>query len=125
MSVRSQCRETAFSLIELVVVVAIMSVIMLGMGSAMLIASYAVPAADDPVSGAIVGARATDAIAAELQYAVSVRDSNATMIKFAVADRSGNDVPETIRYQWSGTPGDPLNRQYNGGTALPVLANVN
>ena len=28
--------------------------------------------------------------------------------------------PETIRYAWSGTPGDPLTRQYNGGTVLNV-----
>lgn len=114
-----------FTLIELAVTIAITSVIMLGIASAMLIAGHAVPEADNPVAAGIAAGNVLEQMATELQYAVSVIDSNATMIEFAVADRDGNDVPETIRYEWSGTPGDPLTRQYNGGTASEVLADVN
>ena len=114
----------AFSLIELVVTIAVMSVIMLGVGSAMLIASHAVPTADSPTGAMLVAGRVAAQIATELQYAVSVIDSNATAIEFTVADRDGNDMPETIRYEWSGTPGDPLIRKYNSTAALALLADV-
>ena len=117
-------RPRGFTLIELVVTIAVMAVIMLGIGSAMLIVSHAVPTADNRAGAAVVAAQVADQIAAELQYAVSVADSNATMIEFTVADRDGNDVPETIRYEWSGTPGDPLTRQFNGGPHVEIASNV-
>ncbi|MBN2129397.1 MAG: hypothetical protein JW741_07865, partial [Sedimentisphaerales bacterium] len=41
-----------------------------------------------------------------------------------VADRNNDDVPETIRYEWSGAPGDPLTRQYNGGAVVEIVGNV-
>jgi prepilin-type N-terminal cleavage/methylation domain-containing protein len=113
-----------FTLVEMVVTVAILSVIMLGMGSAMIIATRALPEADNPAAAAIAAASAAERLAAELQYAVSINDSNATAIEFTVADRNHDDVPETIRYEWSGTPGDPLTRQYNGGTPYEALADV-
>jgi hypothetical protein len=46
------------------------------------------------------------------------------MIEFSVADRDGDEVPETIRYAWSGTGGTPLTRQYNGGTVVSILTDV-
>ena len=117
-------RLRGLTLIELVVTIAVVAVIMLGVGSAMLIVSHAVPTADNPAGAAIVASQVADSIATELRYAVSIVDSNATMIEFIVADRDANDVPETIRYEWAGTPGDPLIRRYNGGAAVVVLTDV-
>jgi prepilin-type N-terminal cleavage/methylation domain-containing protein len=116
--------QRGFTLIEMVVTVAILSVIMLGMGSAMIIATRALPEAENPAAAAIAAGSAAERLATELQYAVSINDSNATAIEFTVADRDDDDVAETIRYEWSGTPGDPLTRQYNGATAYEVLADV-
>ena len=53
-----------------------------------------------------------------------ITDSNATCIEFTVADRNADDVPETIRYQWSGTAGDSLIRRYNAGTLAEILTDV-
>lgn len=117
-------RRCGFTLIEMVVTVAILSVIMLGVGSAMIIATRALPEADNPAAAAIAGAAVVEQIATELQYAVSISDSNATAIEFTVADRNNDDVPETIRYQWSGASGDPLTRQYNAGAVVALLQNV-
>jgi hypothetical protein len=47
------------------------------------------------------------------------------MIEFTVADRNGDEVDETIHYEWSNTPGDPLTRQYNGGAVVNLLEDVN
>ncbi|UCD48763.1 MAG: prepilin-type N-terminal cleavage/methylation domain-containing protein [Phycisphaerales bacterium] len=121
---RVSVRRDGFTLIEMVMTVAIMAVIMLGLGSAMIIAGHAVPGADNPAVAGIAAAEAAEQIATELQYAVSVVDSNATVIEFTLADRDGDDVAETIRYAWSGNPGDPLTRQYNAGPVQTLLTDV-
>jgi hypothetical protein len=43
-----------------------------------------------------------------------------------VADRSSppDGRSETIRYNWSGTPGAPLTRQYNGGAVIDMIDSV-
>jgi len=46
------------------------------------------------------------------------------MVDFTVADRDGDDVVETLRWEWSGTAGDPLTRQYNGADPVALLEGV-
>jgi len=113
-----------FTLLETVVAVAVTSVLMLGIGSAMLIAARAMPDAQGPARAPVAGAEALEPLVAELQYAVSILHRSGRIIEFTVADRSGDGTPEVIRYEWSGAAGEALTRQYNGGTALPVLSDV-
>ncbi len=117
-------RSRGLTLVEMVVAVAVTSVIMLGLASAMLIAGRAVPDAGSPAGACAAAAAVVEQVVTEVQYAVSVNQRSATMIEFAVADRNADDVPETIRYEWSGTLGAPLTRQYNGGTVLSVLTDI-
>ena len=119
-------RQKGLTLVELVESVAITTVIMLAIGSSMLIATRALPDADVPANAAITASEAAEQIATELQYAVSINPDKigATMIEFTVADRNGNDIPERIRYQWSGTPGASLTRQYNDGSVVNILDKV-
>ena len=117
-------RCTALTLVELVVSMTVTSTIILAIGSAMLIAARAVPDARSPTGATVAAAGAVEQMITELQYAVSVDQRSANMIEFAVADRDSNDTPEVIRYEWSGTPGDPLTRRYNAGTFASVLADV-
>jgi hypothetical protein len=72
----------------------------------------------------MASARAADLLAADLFHATSITAATATELAFAVADRTGDGAPETIRYAWSGTPGDPLVRQVNGGTAATVANDI-
>jgi prepilin-type N-terminal cleavage/methylation domain-containing protein len=113
-----------FTLVELVVAVAVMAVIMVGMGSAMLIAGRALPQAQSATSSTITAAEAAEQMTAELQYATAINQRSATMIEFTVSDRNGDEVPETIRYEWSGTAGAPLTRRYNAGATAEALSNV-
>ena len=119
-----QSKGSGFTLVELVVSLGIASVLMFGVGAAMLIAARAMPDAASPTRAIVDAAGALEQVLTELQYAVSIPNKSATMIEFTVADRDGNDIPETIRYEWSGAAGDPLTRRYNGGAAVPVLADV-
>ena len=103
---------------------AVMGIIMAGIGSAMMLAGRALPTAKSAIATTLAAADAAEQIATDLQYAVSVSQRTAKMIEFTVHDRSGDDIPETIRYSWSGSAGAPLTRQYNGGTVENVLTDV-
>jgi hypothetical protein len=103
---------------------AVMGMIMVGIGSAMIIAGRAIPTARNVTATTVAAVEAADQIVADLQYSISVNQRAAAMIEFTVHDRNGDDIPETIRYSWSGSAGAPLIRQYNGGTAESVLTDV-
>lgn len=119
-----QVLNHGFTLLETVLTVAVMGIIMVGIGSSLMIAARAMPTAKSATATMIAAAEAVEQIVTDLQYAVSVSQRTATMIEFTVHDRNGDDIPETIRYSWSGTAEAPLTRQYNGGTAENVLTDV-
>jgi hypothetical protein len=73
-----------------------------------------VPSPTSPTTGLRQAHDAENLIAAELRYAMSVAELTSNAIMFTVADRDNNGSPETIRYYWTGTPGAPLRRVYNG-----------
>jgi hypothetical protein len=103
---------------------AVMGILMAGIGSAMMLAGRALPTAKSVTATTVAAAEALEQVVADLQYAVSVSQRTARMIEFTVHDRNGDDIPETIRYSWSGSAGAPLIRQYNGGAAESVLTDV-
>ena len=104
--------------------VSIMSVLMFGVASAILIASHAMPKTDDQNQLIRDGASAADELSEEVRTALWFIEHAATAMTFTVPDRDNNGLPERIRYAWSGTPGDPLTRQYNGGTVVRVATDV-
>lgn len=114
----------AYSLIELVVSIAISTMLLVGIGSALLIATKA----NDPSLAANQPLRDGNATAFkmlnELRVAQSFSERTPASVQFTIADRTGDATPETIRYAWSGTVGDPLTRQFNGGAAVTLLENV-
>jgi len=116
--------DAGVTLIELLVSIAITTVLMLAIGTCLLIATQAMPNANGPANQIIVTSEVAKQLATELQHAVSINSRSATMIEFTVADRDADEVPEVIRYEWSGTPGDPLTRRYNGGSVIEVLDSV-
>ncbi len=126
MNTRSaQPRRSAVTLVELVLSMTVMTVLIGGLGSAMVLAGRAVPDGQSPTSALLEGYRVAEEIAGELYVARTFTERTATAIEFTVADRGDEpDGDEVIRFEWSGTPGDPLIRQYNGGTAAELLPKV-
>ncbi|MDY7107001.1 MAG: type II secretion system protein [Planctomycetota bacterium] len=116
--------RTAFTLIEMIASLVIMSILLVAMGGALVISSQAVPDEDNRTTRIIEASEVVDQIASELTYAITVSEMTETAVTFTVADRDSDSVPETIRYAWSGTAGDPLTREYNGGAAVNVLEDV-
>jgi len=121
---RSAKRGRAFTLVELVVGMITLSILMLAVSAAIVLASRAMPGAENPSSAALQAAAATDRIAAELETAVYIVEHSQNTMAFTVADRNGDGLPERIRYAWSQAPGDPLTRQYNGGSVTALVDNV-
>jgi len=118
---RILARQKGLTIVELLVSIAITSVIMLAVGSSMMITTAAMPDVDGPANALITTSEIAEQLANELQYAISINNRSTSMVEFTVADRDGFATPETIRYEWSGTPGDPLTRQYNSGSVVEVL----
>ncbi|MFH0980185.1 MAG: type II secretion system protein, partial [Planctomycetota bacterium] len=122
----NRLRQTpGFTLVELVVSMAIMTILGLAMASAVLIASHALPKEDDPSERTAAAVEASEALAGDLVTAITITQAGPNVIEFIVPDRGhGAAGPETIRYAWSGTPGDPLTWQYNGGAAITIAEPV-
>jgi type II secretory pathway pseudopilin PulG len=116
--------ERGFTLTELVLSMGLMTILLGGISSTILLASHALPSEQNASAAVNRGYQAADQIAGELYCARSFTEKASTAVEFTVADRSGDATPETIRYAWSGTAGDPLTRQYNGGTVVDWLADV-
>jgi len=119
-------RGRAFTLVEVVVSLVILSILMLACVGVLVLAqrSLDLNRPDGPVAQPVEAREAADLLTSDLRMATSVLQQTATSTLFTVPDRTGDGVPETLLYAWSGTPGDPLTRSYNGGTAAAILKNV-
>lgn len=115
--------KRGFTLIELVVATALASILIAGLTSTLFIAVEA-SSGDTPAPNTLEGLALLTDMTAELQYAVTITEQTAMAITVTVPDRNADTFNETIRYAWSGTPGDPLTRQYNGGTVANVADDV-
>lgn len=124
MSRRHTHTRLGFTLSELTVSAAIMGLVVMGIASSIMVATQALPDEDNPSQISFDNAAVADQIVEELRYAIAITERSSNVIAFVVHDRNGDGVPERIRYAWSGTAGDPLTREYNGGSAVEVAKNV-
>jgi hypothetical protein len=114
--------RSGFSLIELSVGLVASSFLLLGLGSSIFLATQANRVDIGPFRSSSQGASAIDEVSRELSYATAVHSiTPARNIQVEVPDRTGDAVADVVRYQWSGTAGDPLQRVFNGGTATNVI----
>lgn len=117
-------RSRAFTLAETLIAVAVTSIIMVAVGSAVVIASRTMPDQDSPAALAIDAGSALEQLGLELQYAIHLPVYESRRITFTLADRNDDGSPERVSWAWSGIAGDPLTRQYNDGLAVPMLKDV-
>ena len=117
-------KRVGFTLLEMAVAMLAASMLLVGLSSAL----YLTMQATEPDLGGhqskLDADQALADLTSELRFAKSFTTRDATAVEFLVADRDSDTNDETIRWEWSGTAGDPLTRQYNGGTIANVLENV-
>ena len=118
-------RAGGHTLIELVTALAIVGILVLGMASAVLMASRAVDPRN-PQLAKHAAAEAAERLARELQFATAFNQRSGNAVTFVIPDRrsDGDTAPESVRYAWSGTAGDPLTREYNGSAPAAVIDDV-
>ncbi len=121
---RSNAKRTAFTLIEMVVSLSIISIIFLAMGSVMLMSAKAIPTSDDTALKTFNSIDIVQQLTDELQTATSIAATTNKSIAFTVPDRDNDGDDEMLAYFWSGNAGDPLIRIYNGGASVNVLPQV-
>ena len=110
-----------FSLVELVTSLAIISILLVAMGSAMVIATRGMPDPTSPFARKMDAAQVVGQLADEVTYATAVLTMSPTELEFVV-DRNG--TPIEILYVWDGAPGDPLIRVYNDGPEVEIIEHV-
>ena len=121
----SRDRRGGMTLVELVVSLALVSILVVACGSMLTVAAKAMANDKSNVGTDATAARAAaDQVADDLKVATAVTEQTARAITMTVPDRDGDGQPETVRYAWGGVAGDPLTRAYNGRPAGTVAANV-
>jgi hypothetical protein len=120
---RASIGRRAFTLVELVLGMAITTVLLAAMGSLVLIASKAVPDRTGPADQGLSAASALERMQQDLAAALTVVQATSTAIEVTVPDRNGDLVPEDIRYEWGGAGADLL-RTVNGGTKVALATSV-
>lgn len=118
---RNPQRRSGHTLVELVVALAVASLILLATGSAVVLATKALPGPDEAITAAYDSYDGALTFVTEVRYAKSFVEVKETTITFTVADRDGDDVDEVVQYAWGGNRGDPVLRQENGGAAEPII----
>ena len=116
-------RRRGLTLAELTVSLGVIATLMVATGSIMAITGRAVAMSATHAAEARTDDVAST-IASDYRLAVNVIENTPTSITFTVADRDGDGVVETIRYAWSGTPGDPLTKQVNAAPPVVVARDV-
>jgi len=114
-------KAQAFTLLEVMLTTVIMAIIMLAMTSVMTLSTRCLTSKGEDVSKA---SDVIDEITTDLNLAENFSERTATAVTFTVPDRDNNGQSETIRYYWSGTPGDSIMRAYNGGSEVAVADDV-
>lgn len=114
-----------FTLVELVVSLFAAVILTAALAGTVTIALQASDPANTPDASAHKTIQTIDEMATELQYAVAVTEQTSTAITVVVPDRNDLDtMPETVRYAWSGVPGDPLTRRFNGNPVAVFAEDV-
>jgi prepilin-type N-terminal cleavage/methylation domain-containing protein len=123
-AIRSSPRvRPGFTLIELLLSLGITALVMTALGSAVVLASRAIPTSSAVVPGALAAALAAEEMSHDLRFATRIVEAEPTRIAFYVPDRTGSGRPEEIVYQWGG-PGEPLLRTINSGNAVALVASL-
>ncbi|MFG0258927.1 MAG: type II secretion system protein [Phycisphaerales bacterium JB041] len=119
-----RARHAAFTLMEVMLALALATVVLGALQSLIMISGRAIPDTDGVQASTVGASDALERLAAEFSVAVEVLEVTPRSITFSVNDWTGDDRVETIKYGWSGVAGEPLLRAINGGSAAVLVESV-
>lgn len=112
----------AFSLLELVLACAILAILLAAGRGAIGLAKNA--ARSPVVDRSISLSAALDDLTNDVSCATRIMRISANAIGVVVPDRNGDGEDESIDYSWSGVPGAPLLRSFNGGASETLVSSL-
>lgn len=118
---RSRSLAPGHTLLEMLLSLVLLSIVMASVSSAVMFASKAVPDDSSPTGSLISDSSVLSRIAEDLEAARYVIEQTDHAVAVVVADRNGDDLPERIRYAWSGIRGEPLFYQLNDEAAVVLV----
>ncbi|MEM9881348.1 MAG: prepilin-type N-terminal cleavage/methylation domain-containing protein [Planctomycetota bacterium] len=118
---RSLRAARGFSLVEMVVSLAVIGLLLAGMTSAVVLATRALPHHDGPAAATVHAADALHRLRDDLAAATAMLHRTATSVTLHLPDRDGDGHPEVVTYAWAGQPGDPLTRAANGAAPADLV----
>lgn len=121
---RKRFLRRAFSLLETAVSLGSASVLTVGLGASLVVATRGLDLNSAPDGKRVDATRVARDLARDLQQATRFTEQTATAATFLVPDRDADGRPETIRYAWSGAAGNPLTMSMNGAAANEVAPGV-
>lgn len=114
----------AFTLVELVVGIGVMSVLTAGITSAVLLAGKGMPDAGGRSAATADARRLTQRLADDIELATEITELGPDRVAFTVADRNSDGLPESYRYELDSATRSKLVRTTNGGTPVVIAENV-
>lgn len=118
-----RCRR-GFSMLEAVISLTLLSIVMVSVGSAMIFAAQATPDDDSAVMAVLNDHEVLSRITDDLSQAIYITEQTATAVTAVVPDRTGDGVPDRLRYAWGGAGDDPLTYAINGSAPGEVAGDV-
>lgn len=112
-------RRSGFTLVEMVGSMVISTVLLGGIGAAVMLAGRAVPSRATTAGAVIEAEQAIARIASDLTVALAAPTRKPQEIEFTVADRNNDSNSERFGYKWSGVAGTPLRVSEN--LSVPVV----
>jgi hypothetical protein len=120
-SVYDRC--SGLTLPEVVVALAISTLIMVSLQSTVNVAIKCVPSQSGPVQKDVAAARFLRQMESELENCTRIIGHDPQSVTFLVADRNGDGTDEKIRYEFSSATGDFI-RTYNSESPVTLLSGI-
>jgi hypothetical protein len=121
---RIHAKRRALTLLEIAVCLISSMTLLAGLAASIYLSTQALPGSENASRQKSIAAAVLRDLIADLSVAVSFTERTSRALTFRVPDRSGDSMPETIRYAWSGTAGDPLTYQFNSGAIVNIATGV-
>jgi prepilin-type N-terminal cleavage/methylation domain-containing protein len=117
-------KRRGFTLIELVVSLSVVGVLTMAIGSSIVISTRTLPTANGFSEMQASAGRSLTLLGDDIRLATSVAAPDVRTLTLWIPDQTGDNAPETVEYQWSGSAGDSFTREFNGAGQNSLLSDI-
>lgn len=112
------------TLIEMVMSLTILGIISVSVGSVVMLAAQTTPDEESPTATLIGDSRMLTRLSEDLAMAMYIPERGTNSVTVVVADRTGDGLPDRLRYAWSATAASPLTFELNDQSPVALMEKV-